>query len=73
MSDWGYDERAVMYADLTLHQWQDMLLGEDPDDRDIREAHGIGFLEQDRPLVSCRSCGLAWLDIISGKIRQCKS
>lgn len=43
MSDWGYAERGPLYASLTLAQWVDMLLGEDPDDRAIREAHGFGY------------------------------
>jgi len=70
--DWGYPGRAAMYADMTLGEWIDMLTGEDPDDRQIREAHGIGFRVPCAPGVMCRNgCGLDYPDIASGKIRNC--
>jgi hypothetical protein len=70
--DWGYPGRLAMYADMTLAEWIDMLTGEDPDDRAIREAHGIGYEEPYSPDVKCvNGCGLDYPDIASGKIRHC--
>lgn len=72
MSDWGYLERGALYADMTLPAWIEMLEGEDPDDRQVREAHGIGFSVPCVPDVKCRNgCGLDYKDIASGKIREC--
>lgn len=73
MSDWGYAERGPLYASLTLAQWVDMLLGEDPDDRAIREAHGFGYQVPDFPDdAPCRNgCGAIYGYIMAGKVRAC--
>jgi hypothetical protein len=62
-----------MYAELSDLECWEMLEGEDPDDRSIREAHGIGYREDFEDLsVVCRNgCGATYLDIASGKIRKC--
>jgi hypothetical protein len=75
MSDWGYAERPALYADLTLREWATMLEGEDPDDRAIREAHGIGYREDfDDPSVTCRNgCGATYHNIAVGKMRKCEA
>lgn len=73
MSDWGYAERDALYADLTLGEWVEMLEGEDPDDRAIREAHGFGYRVPDYDDGElCRNgCGASYGEISAGKIREC--
>jgi len=58
---------------MTAGQYRDMLTGEDPDDRAIREAHGIGYEEDFGDLaVMCRyGCGATYDEISSGKMRTC--
>lgn len=75
MSDFGYAERGQMYAGMPLGQWVDMLLGEDPDDRAIREAHGIGYGAdfEDPGVVCANGCGETYPDISSGKMRACRA
>ena len=53
----------------------DRLMGEDPDDRAIREAHGFTYEDdwQDRSLLCRNGCGLSYPDISSGKIRRCSA
>jgi hypothetical protein len=50
------------------------LMGEDPDDRDIREAHGFEWHDdwQDESLLCRFGCGLSYPDVASGKIRECR-
>lgn len=74
MMDFGYNNRGALYADLTLREWVEMLEGEDPDDRSIREAHGIGYREPFSEEVMCRNgCGLTYVELASGKIRKCRA
>ena len=49
------------------------IMGEDPDDRAIREAHGFTYEDdwQDESLLCRNGCGLSYPDISSGKIREC--
>lgn len=70
--DWGYAKREPLYADLTLREWCEMLEGEDPDDRAIREAHGIGYDEPFDGTVCRNGCGLSYAEISAGKIRECR-
>jgi hypothetical protein len=53
----------------------DRLMGEDPDDRAIREAHGFSYEDdfEDRSLLCRNGCGLTYFDIASGKIRKCRA
>jgi hypothetical protein len=53
----------------------DRLMGEDPDDRAIREAHGFAYEDdwQDRSLLCRNGCGLSYPDISSGKMRECSA
>lgn len=72
--DWGYSKRKSLYADLTLIEWCEMLEGEDPDDRAIREAHGIGYREPHTADVKCRNgCGLSYVELSAGKVRECEA
>lgn len=72
--DWGYSERGPLYADLTLAEWCAMLEGEDPDDRAIREAHGIGYREPYSADVKCRNgCGLSYAELSASKVRKCEA
>lgn len=50
-------------------------MGEDPDDRAIREAHGFAYEDdwQDRSLLCRNGCGLTYPDISAGKIRECSA
>lgn len=52
----------------------DRLMGEDPDDRAIREAHGFTFEDdyRDRSLLCRNGCGRTYPDVASGKIRECR-
>ena len=51
------------------------IAGEDPDDRDIREAHGFTYEDdwQDESLLCRNGCGLSYPDVSSGKIRECRA
>lgn len=51
----------------------DRLMGEDPDDRAIREAHGFSFGDdwQDESLLCRNGCGISYPEIVGGKIREC--
>lgn len=53
----------------------DRLMGEDPDDRAIREAHGFTYEDdwQDESLLCRNGCGLSYPDISSRKIRECSA
>ena len=57
--------------------WEEIerLMGEDPDDRAIREAHGFSFEDdhEDRSLLCRNGCGETYSDISSGKIRACRA
>lgn len=60
------------YGHMPVHLYWEMLEGEDPDDRAIREAHGIGYEESYSADVTCRNgCGLNYAEISGGKIREC--
>jgi hypothetical protein len=61
------------YAHMTVQRYWEMLEGEDPDDRAIREAHGIGYEEDFGDLaVMCRyGCGATYHEIASSKMRAC--
>ena len=46
------------------------LASEDPDDREVRLAHGFGRDDADE--APCRNgCGLLYSDVVAGKIRRC--
>jgi hypothetical protein len=53
----------------------DRLMGEDPDDRAIREAHGFGYDDdfKDRSLLCRNGCGETYYDIAVRKRRECPS
>jgi hypothetical protein len=59
------------YGDMNEVLYWEMLEGEDPDDRAIREAHGIGYAAPLEGTVCRNGCGLAYEDISAGKIREC--
>lgn len=61
------------YGHMPERLYWEMLEGEDPDDRAIREAHGIGYEEPCSEDVKCSNgCGLSYTEISSGKIRECE-
>ena len=60
------------YGHMPERLYWEMLEGEDPDDRAIREAHGIGYTEPVEGTVCRNGCGLAYEDISAGKIRECE-
>jgi hypothetical protein len=72
LPSWRRDQLA-MYVSMTDGDYWKMLESEDPDDRAIREAHGIGYFEDYMDLsVVCRhGCGATYMNISSGKIRKC--
>lgn len=47
----------------------DWAMGEDPDDRRIREAHGFGYDDPDEAV--CRQCGRTYGDVSASKSRSC--
>jgi hypothetical protein len=51
----------------------DTLMGEDPDDRADREAHGFTADDdwRDGTLLCRNGCGLSYREIVGGKIRDC--
>jgi hypothetical protein len=53
----------------------DRLMGEDPDDRTIREAHGFSYEDdyRDRSLLCRNGCGETYFDIAVGKRRVCRA
>lgn len=53
----------------------ELLASEDPDDRAIREAHGIPYeADFQDPAEACRiGCGLPYSEISAGKIRKCSA
>lgn len=61
-------------ADLTWDEI-DRLMGEDPDDRAIREAHGFSYDDdfEDRSLLCRNGCGATYFDVSVSKIRVCSS
>jgi hypothetical protein len=61
------------YAHMSVRDYWEMLEGEDPDDRAIREAHGFGYNEgwRDRALTCRYGCGATYDEISSGKMRAC--
>lgn len=50
--------------------WE-MVLGEDPDDRAVREAHGIEYAAPLAGTCCANGCGLSYEQISSGKMRNC--
>lgn len=61
------------YGDINEVLYWEMLEGEDPDDRAIREAHGIGYTDPLEGTMCRNGCGLAYKDISSGKVRECEA
>lgn len=60
------------YGHMPERLYWEMLKGEDPDDRAIREAHGIGYEDPYDDTVTCRNgCGLTYPEISVGKVRAC--
>lgn len=61
------------YGHMPEHLYWEMLEGEDPDDRAIREAHGFGYEDdyEDRSLLCRNGCGRTYFDIATGKAREC--
>ena len=65
------------YMHMTPDAYWSMVLGEDPDDRAIREAHGFTYEDYDsdpwgRSLACRNGCGLTYDNVMSGKIRECQ-
>lgn len=57
-------------------RWREIeeIAAEDPDDREVRLAHGFSFDDWGDPSLLCRNgCGLSYDDIASGKIRICRA
>lgn len=63
------------YAHMSARDYWEMLEGEDPDDREIREAHGIGYGEglKDRAAMCRNGCGATYDEIAVGKRRKCEA
>ena len=61
------------YGHMPENLYWEMLEGEDPDDRAIREAHGIGYTDPLEGTMCRNGCGLAYEDISAGKIRECRN
>jgi hypothetical protein len=61
----------LKYGHMVEALYWEMLEGEDPDDRAIREAHGIGYTDPIGGTVCRFGCGLSYGDISAGKIREC--
>lgn len=59
------------YGHMPERLYWEMLEGEDPDDRAIREAHGIGYGELIEGTVCRNGCGQTYEDISAGKIHEC--
>jgi hypothetical protein len=61
-------ERLVAWAE------NDRLMSEDPDDRAIREAHGLAYEDdyEDRSLICRNGCGTTYFDVAVHKIRKCR-
>lgn len=59
------------YASLSDGQYLEMLEGEDPDDRAIREAHGIGYPGTDDDETCPQGCGYSYQEIMAGKMHGC--
>ena len=53
----------------------DRLMGEDPEDRAVREAHGFTYDDdfEDRSLMCRNGCGASYFDIVTGKVRECSA
>ena len=60
------------YGDMNEVLYWEMLEGEDPDDRAIREAHGISYTDPVEGTVCRNGCGLTYQEISAGKMRSCK-
>ena len=60
-------DRSLSWAEI------DCLMGEDPDDRAIAEAHGFSYEEdfEDRSLICRNGCGASYFDAAVRKIREC--
>lgn len=64
----------VMTERLSFEEFE-RLMSEDPDDRDIREAHGFTYDDdyRDRTLLCRNGCGLSYWDVAVNKVRECLS
>lgn len=67
-----------MELEAARARWREIeeIACEDPDDRQIRLAHGFSFKDDDLedPSLVCRNgCGLSYNDIIGCKIRICRA
>lgn len=61
------------YGHMPERLYWEMLEGEDPDDRAIREAHGIGYTDPLEGTVCRNGCGLTYEEISAGKVRECEA
>lgn len=60
------------YGHMPARLYWEMLEGEDPGDRAVREAHGISYASPVEGM--CRNgCGLTYEEISVGKIRECRA
>ena len=61
------------YGHMPEQAYWEMVAGEDPDDRAIREAHGFSYDDDydDRALLCRNGCGETYFNIATGKIREC--
>lgn len=71
--DWAATMREPAASAVLSFAEIDELMGEDPDDRTIREAHGFGYDDDfmDRSLLCRNGCGSTYYDVAIGKIREC--
>jgi len=61
------------YGDMNEVLYWEMLEGEDPDDRAIREAHGIGYTDPVEGTVCRYGCGLSYEAISARKVHECEA
>lgn len=55
--------------------WMDRIASEDPDDREIRKAHGFTYDDdwRDETLLCRNGCGLPYSEVVAGKVRACSA
>jgi hypothetical protein len=61
------------YAGMPWWLYLEMLEGEDPDDRAIREAHGIGYTDRVDGILCRNGCGLSYEYISARKVYKCEA
>lgn len=70
-------EAERLAAERYRANWDEIerIASEDPDDRSIREAHGLSWDDDwNNPEQLCRNgCGETYHDIVSGKMRTCSA